>query len=109
MKGFRHESDLGASLRELAAFLVAVLVMLGIGGTAFYLLAPGGWLAQLFDRSLAGGIAAVFAFTMIGLSAWLISGSLSITGGHRFADVVVYIFATAGMLYVFAMLSGGRA
>ena len=109
MKGFRHESDLSASLRELAAFLVAVLVMVGVGGTAFYLLAPGGWLAQLFDRSVAGGIAAVFAFAVIGLSAWLISASVSVTGGHRFADAVVYVFASAGLLYVIAMLSGGRA
>ena len=109
MRGFRHQGDLGASLRELAAFLVAVLVMLGVGGTAFYLLAPGGWLAQLFDRNLAGGVAAVFAFIMIGLSAWLVSGALSVTGGHRFTDVVVYLFAGAGLLYVVAMFSGGGA
>ncbi len=106
---FRHESDFSASLRELAAFLIAVLVMLGVGGTAFHLLAPGGWLAMLFGRSLAGGIAAVLAFVMIGVSAWLISGSFSVTGGHRYADVFVYLFAAAGVLYVFAMLSGGGA
>lgn len=98
--------DLGASLQELAAFVIAVLVMLGVGCTAFHMLAPGGWLELLFDRSFAGGIAALLAFTMIGVSAWLVSGSISVTGASRLADIFVYVFAAAGLLYLFAMLFG---
>ena len=106
---FRHESDTGASLRELAGLAIAVLVMLGVGGTAFHLVAPGGWLALLFDRSLAGGIAALLSFVLIGVSAWLISGWISVTGINRYADVLVYVFAAAGFLYAVAMLSRGGA
>lgn len=103
---FRLSDDLGTSLQELTAFAIAALVMLGVGCTAFHLLAPGGWLALLFDRSLAGGVAALLAFAMIGVSAWLVSGSISVTGASRLADVFVYVFAAAGLLYLIAMLFG---
>jgi len=102
---FRYKSDTGASLRDLAGFVVAALVALGVSGTLFHMVAPGGWLVLLFERSAAAGIAALLAFAMIGLSSWMVSDWVSLTGKNRCADVLVYSFGAAGILYLIGMLS----
>ena len=63
----KHASDTSIFFNSLVGFAVAVLVMLGIGGTVYKLVAPGGWLAQLFGRSIAGGLGAILAFLLLSL------------------------------------------
>jgi len=95
----KHVSDTSAFFQALAGFAIAALVMVGVGGTVYNLISPGGWFAQLFGRSLAGGLAALLAFLVIGLCAWLTRGWVSHGTRNRYSEVFVYFFAAAGALY----------
>jgi uncharacterized membrane protein len=95
----KHVSDTSAFFQALAGFAIAVLVMVGVGGTVYNLISPGGWFAQVFGRSLAGGLAALLAFMVIGLCAWLTRGWMSPRTRNRYSEVFVYFFAAAGALY----------
>ncbi len=97
-------SDAGVLLQSLVGFGVAALVMIGVGGSVYHLVAPGGWLAQLFGRSVAGGSAALLAFLVIGLCAWLLRAWISITRRNRYSELFVYAFALAGAVYTWKLL-----
>ena len=99
--------DTAAFFQAIAGFAIAVLVMLGVGGTVYNLVAPGGWLAQLFGRSLAGGLAAVLAFMIIGMCAWLARSWVSVVSRNRHSDLFVYGFAAAGACYALEIFSKG--
>lgn len=51
-----YAGDARTILDVVAGTAVALLVTLGVSGSAYQLVAPGGWLPRLFDRSLAGGL-----------------------------------------------------
>ena len=110
MEHVKHKplGDLALLLQALAGFAVATLVMLGVGGTAYNLVAPGGWLAGVFGRSLAGGMAAVLAFIIIGACLWLARDWIPVRDRNRYSEIFVYGFAAAGMMYcVELVLKGG--
>jgi protein-S-isoprenylcysteine O-methyltransferase Ste14 len=100
-------SDTSAFFQAIVGFAVAALVMLGVGGTVYRLVAPGGWLAQLFGRSLAGGMAAMLAFLIIGLCAWLARSWISVGARNRHSDLFVYGFALAGACYAIEIFHKG--
>lgn len=105
----KHASDSSQFLQAIVGFAVAALVMLGVGGTVYRMIAPGGWMAQLFERSLAGGLAAMLAFALIALCVWLTRSLVSVTGRNRYSELFVYVFAGAGLLYAAEMLMKGGA
>jgi hypothetical protein len=94
----------GEFFRALATFGIAALVMIGVGGSVYYLVAPGGLLAVLFGRSFAGGLAALLAFAVIGLSAWLTRDWLNLTRPNFYSVAFVYVFAAAGALFAVTLL-----
>jgi len=96
---FTFLSDTSIFFRALAGFAMAVLVGVGVGGTAYRLAAPGGWLSQLFGRSLPGGLGAMLAFVVIGLCFWLMRGWILRSGYNRYSELPVYLCAGAGVLY----------
>ena len=100
----KHVSDTSAFFQALAGFAIAALVMAGVGGTVYHLIAPGGWFAQLFGRSLAGGLAVLLAFMVIGLCGWLTRAWISPRSRNRFSEVFVYVFAAAGAWYSLELL-----
>ncbi|OFZ86612.1 MAG: hypothetical protein A2W21_08560 [Betaproteobacteria bacterium RBG_16_66_20] len=100
-------SDSGIFFRAIAGFAIAALVMLGVGGTVYRLVAPDGWLAPIFGRSLAGGMAAVLALLIIALCAWLTRGWVSIGARNRHSELFVYGFAATGALYAVQYLMKG--
>ena len=100
-------SDTSAFFQAIAGFVVAALVMLGVGGTVYNLVAPGGWLAGIFGRSLAGGMAAILALLIIGLCAWLTRNWISVGRRNRHSEFFVYGFAAVGALYAFQLLTKG--
>ena len=78
---------------------VVVLVIVGIGGTIYKVIAPDGWLSHAFGRSLSAGAAALGSLLMVVALAWFSRGS-SPRRRTQFADVAIYGFAAAGLLYV---------
>jgi hypothetical protein len=102
----KHVSDTSEFFQAAAGFAIAALVMLGVGGTVYNLIAPGGWFAQVFGRSLAGGLAVLLAFMMIGLCLWLTRSWISVRSRNRYSEVFVYLFAAAGALYSVELLIG---
>jgi hypothetical protein len=103
----KHVSDTSAFFQAIVGFVVAALVMLGVGGTVYQLVAPGGWLALIFGRSLAGGLAAVLAFLIIGLCAWLARSWISVGARNRHSDLFVYGFVVAGVFYAIEIFTKG--
>jgi len=97
-------SETGLFFQSVLGLAVAALVMLGVGGTIYHLVAPGGWIAQLFGRSLAGGMAGLLALFFVGLAAWLTRAWTSITQRNRYSEVFVYGFAATGLVYAVQML-----
>jgi hypothetical protein len=100
----RHAGETSAFFQSLLGFAIAALVMLGVGGTVYHLVSPGGWIAQLFGRSLAGGMAGLLALFMVGLAAWLTRAWTSVTQRNRYSEVFVYGFAATGLVYAVQML-----
>lgn len=100
--------DLALLLEALAGFAVATLVMLGVAGTAYNLVAPGGWLAGVFGRNLSGGMAAVLALIIIGASLRLARDWIPARARGRASELFAYGFAATGVLYfVELLLKGG--
>jgi hypothetical protein len=94
------------SIAQAAAGLAMVsLVLLGIMGTIYKLVAPEGWLAQAFGRSLSAGAVTVGALLLLGACAWHSAGSPR--RQHKLSDAVVYGFAGAGALYAARWLFTG--
>jgi hypothetical protein len=100
-------SETAVLVNALAGFAVATLVMLGFGGTVYNLVAPGGWLAGVFGRNLAGGMAAVLALILIGASVWLARDWIPAHSRGRYSELFVYGFAAAGAMYLFDLLMKG--
>ena len=99
----KQASDTSIFFQSLTGLAVAALVMLGVGGTIYKLVAPDGWIAHLFGRSLAGGMAALFALLMIGASYWLTRSWISVTSRNLYSELFVYVFAGAGLIYAVQM------
>ena len=99
-------SDTSTFFHAIAGMAIAVLVMVGVAGTVYKLVAPGGWFAQLFERSLAGGMGAILALLVIGLCAFLTQAWVSVTNRNRYSALFVYLFAAAGALYSVELLIG---
>ena len=45
--------------QALVAFTVVMLIMIGIAGTVYRVIAPDGWIVSAFDRGLGNGLAAL--------------------------------------------------
>jgi hypothetical protein len=76
------------------------LVITGIGGTIYKVMSPDGWLAHAFGRSFSAGVAALGSLAMIGGLAWFSREWTAVGNRNRFSDLLVYVFAAAGILYL---------
>jgi hypothetical protein len=79
--------------------VVLMLVVTGMAGTAYKIMAPDGWIADAFHRSTTAGLAFVGALGVFGLFAWISRGS-AIRGRNQRAPLLVYTFAAAGLVYL---------
>jgi hypothetical protein len=104
---FKRMSDTTIFFQALAGFAIAALVVLGVGGTVYRMVAPDGWVAQAFGRGLAGGLAAFLALAALAGFAWVTREWVSTRHRNRFSEAFVYAFAGAGLLYVALMLAHG--
>jgi hypothetical protein len=79
--------------------LVLLLVVTGVAGTIYKIVAPDGWIADAFQRSTPAGLAVTGALGLFGLFAWISRGS-AVRQRNRQAAVFVYSFAAAGLVYL---------
>jgi hypothetical protein len=82
-----------------AGAIAVILVVTGIAGTIYKLVAPDGWIIAAFGRSLSAGLAAIGAVAAVFTFAW-ISGGVAMRHRNRYSDVFVYTFAAAGFLFL---------
>jgi hypothetical protein len=83
--------------QALFGFGILIFMLVGLSGTLYKLLAPGGWLSQMFGHSISTGMAVLAGLGFIGLVAWFSQGRAT-TRSH-FSDVFVYGFTIAGLVY----------
>jgi hypothetical protein len=79
--------------------VVLLLVVTGVAGTAYKIVAPDGWLVDAFHRSAAAGLALTGTIGLVGLCAW-ISRSAALRRRNAHASLFVYSFAAAGLMYL---------
>lgn len=107
MNSVKVKHELNAMGQVLYGFAVVALVMLGIGGTVYKVIAPNGWIAEAFGRSVSAGAAAVGSLLLIAGLAWFSRGWRSPRSRNRATELLVYTFAAAGMLYLAQMWTKG--
>jgi hypothetical protein len=76
--------------------LLSLLVVTGVVGTLYNLVAPDGWISDAFHRSTPAGLASIGVIGVLGTFAWMSRGWL-IRG--RNAQLFVYAFAMVGLVY----------
>jgi hypothetical protein len=83
-----------------------VLVLVGIAGSIYRLVAPEGWVVRAFGHGFGLGAALVAALLGAAALVWALPGWMPAQRA-RIADAVVYGFAAAGLIYLGQMLVGG--
>jgi LPXTG-motif cell wall-anchored protein len=104
-----HTGDSAGFLQALAGFSVAALVAFGVGGSLYKLITPGGWIGEVFGRSVAGGLAVLLALLMVGISIWLTRAWISTAQRRLYSELFVYVFAGLGLVYAVELLMKGGA
>jgi len=82
------------------------LVLVGVCGTIYKMISPGGWIAQAFGYAASAGSAVMFSLIIITVLAWLSHSHVSPRGRNRHAGWFVYAFALAGAVYLMQILRG---
>lgn len=87
--------------RTAAGFMISALVMTGIAGTVYKVIAPGGWIAQAFGHGVKAGFSLLLAVVLLVGFAYF-SRSWTPSQEHRnfTANLVVALFALAGAVYL---------
>ena len=92
--------------QTLLGFAISALVLVGISGSIYKLIAPEGWVVQAFGQSFGLGAALLAALLGAGALVWALPGWMPAQRA-RIADVVVYGFAAAGLLFLGMLLVRG--
>jgi hypothetical protein len=80
-------------------FAISALVLVGISGSIYRLVAPQGWFVQAFGHSFGLGAALVAAILGAAAVVWALPGWMPSQRG-RVSDAVVYGFAAAGLIHL---------
>lgn len=102
IKQFRQ--DYRVLIQTLVGFVVLALVMTGVGGTVYRMIAPEGWLVQWFGTGVTATAAALFSLLAIMVLSWFNREFVSAFRKNRLADVLIYVFAGAGVVYLAQIL-----
>lgn len=106
MEHAKSKFEIPVVAQVAAGFAISALVMVGISGSIYKLIAPQGWVVQAFGHSLGLGAALLAAVVGAAALVWALPSRMPVQRA-RLADVVVYGFATAGLLYLGQMLAVG--
>ena len=97
----------GNFVQTLWGFFLVVGVVLGICGTIYKLLSPGGWVAALMGQGFSGGVAAIGLLIVFSIIGWITRNWTTTREQAGAATLVVYLFAAAGALFAFQFWSKG--
>ena len=106
MDHVKSKVELPLLAQTLFGFAISAMVLVGISGSIYKLVAPEGWVVQAFGHSFGLGAALLAALLGAAALVWALPGWMP-GQRARVADVVVYGFAAAGLLYVGRLLATG--
>ena len=107
MESIKFKQDTSTFGQTLWGLGLVIMVVLGIGGTIYKLIAPNGWIAKLLGTSFSGAAVALGLLLMFSALGWLLRASTTTRQQAGVADVIVYAFAAAGLLYAFQFSTKG--
>lgn len=95
----RHETT--TAVQTGVGLIVCVLVVSGIAGTVYKVIAPGGWVAQAFGHGVKAGLSLLLAIALLlAFAVFSRTWTPSRKHGNFTANVVVALFALAGAVYL---------
>lgn len=100
MTEFKLREQSWALAHALIGFGVVILVMIGIAGTIYRLIAPDGWVAEAFNRSLSAGLTTLVVLGVIGAMFWFSSPK---TQGKRNTSIELVVMGIAGAGAIFLL------
>ena len=102
------KSETVSVMQAGAGCVLTVLVMAGIAGTVYKVIAPGGWIAEAFGHSVKAGFSVLVGLALL-LGFFYFSRTWTPSPRHRHfsSNVVVFAFAAAGFLYLARFWSTG--
>jgi hypothetical protein len=100
----QFKQDYRVLIQTVIGFAVLALLTIGVGGTIYRMIEPDGWLVQLFGGSFTAGSAAMLSLLALLVLSWFAREGVSAYQKNRLADVVIYVFAGAGVVYLAQML-----
>jgi len=103
MTEFKLRQETWALAQALIGFAMALLVMLGIAGMIYRVIAPDGWIAQAFSRSLSDGLTALVVLGVIGALVWLTGPTVH---GKRSTAIELVVVSLAGAGALFLLQAG---
>ena len=107
MTTIKLRQELHSFVNTFASCIVLTLVLGGIGGTIYKMISPEGWIANAFGRSLSAGAAALGSMALIAGLAWF-SRSWAPNGERPFFwQLLIYLFAATGFVYLVQLWTKG--
>ena len=100
MTTLRIKQELYSFAQTAFSCLLLSLVLGGIGGTVYKVLAPDGWVSQMFGHSLSAGAAALGAMGLVGGLAWFSRSWGDPDTRSVPTQLLIYGFAAVGILYL---------
>jgi len=86
--------------QALIAFAVVMLIMIGIAGTVYRMIAPDGWIAGAFNRGVISGLVAICAIGLLAGLLWFKRGTTAFAMRSNATEIVVMGFAGVGALFL---------
>ncbi|MGH8688297.1 MAG: hypothetical protein ACREVQ_11395 [Burkholderiales bacterium] len=106
MEQVKSKFELPMLAQVASGLSVSVLVLIGISGSIYRLIAPQGWVVQAFGHGFGLGAALMAALLGAAAVAWALPVWMPAQRA-RIADAAVYGFAAAGLIYLGQMLAEG--
>jgi hypothetical protein len=107
MTTLRLKQEVFSFISTFWSCIILSLILGGIGGTIYKAMAPDGWLALAFGRSLSAGAAALGSMLLVAGLAWF-SRSWGAPGDRGLlSHVIQWVFAGIGVVYLVQILSRG--
>jgi len=97
---FRLREESWALAHALIGFGMVILVMIGIAGTIYRVIAPHGWVVEAFNRSLTAGLTTLVVLSAIGAMLWFTNPK---THGKRNTSIELIVMGIAGAGAIFLL------